>query len=44
MNRGHEVYSLTAAQLDEWKKAAEPVNQGVGRRREEKPEAIRTRS
>jgi TRAP-type transport system periplasmic protein len=25
--QGHEVYAITAAQLDEWKKSAEPLRQ-----------------
>ena len=32
---GHEVYTLTPEQLAAWKKAAEPLDHRLGRRREE---------
>ena len=40
---GHEVYKLTPEQLARWKKAAEPLAEDLGRRRQEEPAAIRTR-
>ena len=41
---GHEVYTISDAQLAEWKKAAEPVVKAWADSRARRPAAIRTRS